>query len=118
MSATEEEALEQLVSELRYVRLALGQLKEQEADALARLRERYGDAPAGTLELYGKPVLKITRRKVFNEARAWDVLTEAEKRLVSEPIIQAVKAKALLSPARYAECQVESDKASFALVTE
>jgi hypothetical protein len=107
MTLTDEDRLEQLVSEYRYVQLALGQLKEQESDVKARLRDALGDA-RGAVELHGKPALTVTYRKVFDPQQAVKVLDQYELDLITERTVIASVAKSLLAPARYAACQVES----------
>lgn len=61
--------------------------------------------PVGTSKVGARSV-NIRENRRFDVGRAEQVLTPAERELCIVPVLNSKRAKEMLAPARYAECQV------------
>lgn len=99
-----------LSRELLAVNLQLARLGEVKRDLEAHIRGEVGDARGIVKTDDGASVVQVTYRRTFKPEQARKVLATNRDLLdaITEATISATKAKAILPPALYEMCQVES----------
>lgn len=109
MTLSNDDRLESLANVLRSIERDEANIADVKAQVLTEIASIIGES-AGPIEVNGKPVLIVTYSKRWNEALAREVLPDNLIAAISEPAVSSRKAKDVLPPALYAQCQKSSDK--------
>lgn len=95
------------VARLAYIQARKTELETEEAQIKSKLAENHND---GTYTINGKPVLSVATGHRFDPGLAAQVLPPELVALCQVTIIDSKRAKDLLPPALYTQCQKANSK--------
>ncbi|MCA1696408.1 MAG: hypothetical protein LC749_17755 [Actinobacteria bacterium] len=107
MSGTELDATyHDLVTRLAYIQARKAELTDEETQLKAKIAE---NITHGTYTINGKPALTVSTGHRFNPTLAAQILPPALATLCQVTTIDSKRAKAVLPPDLYAQCQKPND---------
>lgn len=107
MSTELDATFHELVQRLAHIQARKAELEAEEAEIKAKLT---GNLTVGSYSINGKPALSVTPGRRFDPLLAATVLPAELAALCQATVIDSKRAKLVLPPALYQQCQRENDR--------